>query len=425
LRLRVDATIASLAPGGDGVAHVDLKGERRAVFLSRTAPGDVLRAEIDPDHRPARGRVIELVTPSPDRVDPPCRSFTRCGGCDWMHLSAEAQRRAHVEHVRAALPAPWRDVAIELHPAAVSLGYRTRVRLHVRCDRGKIAVGMYRAKSHEPVEVDACVVLDPSLERARRTLGALFVGSRGRAEAQLALGVGRVPVLDVRWTGDVDAACFGRLERAVARGELAGARVTVGDASVPATIGDATPWMTGADGAPLRLAPGGFAQAGEQGNAVLAGYVAKVVAERPVERGVELYSGSGNLTVVLARGAREWVAVESDRSACEAARWNLAARHLDARVVEADAESYAISPATKLVVLDPPRTGARSVAARLAESRVRHVVYVSCDTATLGRDLGVLAGAYRPRSIAAFEMFPQTSHVEAVVALERVAPSAP
>ncbi|HEY4016803.1 MAG TPA: class I SAM-dependent RNA methyltransferase [Polyangiaceae bacterium] len=422
--LRVDATIASLAPGGDGVAHVEIDGERRAIFLSRTAPGDVVRAEIDPSHRPARGRVIALVAPGKERVDPPCESFALCGGCDWMHLSAGAQGEGHVEHLRAALPAPWRDLPIAFHPAPAALAYRTRVRLHVRCERGRVAVGMYRARSHEPVAVDACVVLDPALESARRGLAALFAGSRGRGEALLALGVDRVPVLDVRWTGEVERSCFGRLEQAVARGELAGARVTIGDASVPATIGDATPWMTGADGAPLRLAPGGFAQAGERGNALLAQHVARVVAERPVERGVELYAGSGNLTVLLAGAVREWVAVESDRGACDAARWNLAARKIEARVVEADAESYAFSPATKLVVLDPPRTGARAVAARLAGSRVRHVVYVSCDPATLGRDLQLLVGAYRPRSVAAFELFPQTSHVEAVVALERVAPSA-
>jgi tRNA/tmRNA/rRNA uracil-C5-methylase (TrmA/RlmC/RlmD family) len=111
--------------------------------------------------------------------------------------------------------------------------------------------------------------------------------------------------------------------------------------------------------------------------------------------------------------------VESSRDACDAARANLAARGLTARVVEADAASYAWGATTRLVVLDPPRTGARAVAERLAASRVPHVVYVSCDPQTLGRDLAVLAPGYRARSVATFEMFPQTSHVETVVALER------
>src|ERR1700690_2629412 len=101
----LELTIASLAPGGDGVAHVELDGERRAVFLPHTVPGDVVRAGVDTSRRPARGRVPEVVTAGPDRVVSACAWSTRCGGCDWMHLSVEAQGRAHLEHVIAALPA--------------------------------------------------------------------------------------------------------------------------------------------------------------------------------------------------------------------------------------------------------------------------------------------------------------------------------
>ncbi len=124
--------------------------------------------------------------------------------------------------------------------------------------------------------------------------------------------------------------------------------------------------------------------------------------------------------MLLAHETTELACVESSRDACEAARANPTARGLtNARVVEADAEGYAWSKGAKLVVLDPPRTGARKVAERLAASRVAHVVYVSCDAQTLGRDLAILEKGYTPVSVAAFEMFPQTSHVEAVVALER------
>jgi 23S rRNA (uracil1939-C5)-methyltransferase len=89
------------------------------------------------------------------------------------------------------------------------------------------------------------------------------------------------------------------------------------------------------------------------------------------------------------------------------------------RVVEGDAADYAWAAGTELVVLDPPRTGAKKVVERLASSKVPHVVYVSCDPQTLRRDLAALADAYEPRAVAAFEMFPQTSHLEAVVTLQR------
>src|SRR5277367_69177 len=103
-RVEIDASITSLAPGGNGVAIVELDGERRAVFVPHAAPGDRARLEVDPSRRPARGRVLTLVSPGVDRVTPACAWSTRCGGCDWMHLSIEAQARTHVDHLRAALP---------------------------------------------------------------------------------------------------------------------------------------------------------------------------------------------------------------------------------------------------------------------------------------------------------------------------------
>jgi 23S rRNA (uracil1939-C5)-methyltransferase len=419
--LEVDASITSLAPGGDGVAHVELDGQRRAVFVPNTAPGDRARLEIDASRRPARGRVVALMSAGIDRVTPACPWSARCGGCDWMHLSVAAQTRAHVDHLRAALPAAWRESVIDSSTAPRSLEYRTRARVHVRSLRGgALVVGMHEARSHEPVEVDTCAVLDPAVESARRSLARLLEGSRGRGDVQIGLGARRVPVLDVRWEGDLPPQTYARLEEAVGRGEIAGAQVRLPAATRPAKVGDPTPWVLGADGAPLRLCPGGFAQAAEGVNAALALHVARIVQPWRVERAVELYSGAGNLSVVLAREVGDLACVESDRLACAAARDNLSARSVhNARVIEADAAGYAWDRTVRLVVLDPPRAGARAVAERLAVSRVAHVVYVSCDAQTLGRDLAILDGAYAPLSITVFEMFPQTSHAEVVVALER------
>ena len=300
--LTIDASITSLAPGGDGVAHVELDGERRAIFVPQTAPGDRARLEVDPSRRPARGRVLALVSAGADRVTPACPWSTRCGGCDWMHLSLEAQSRAHVDHLRAALPPAWRDGPIASSSAPAALGYRTRARVHVRSARGgRVLVGMNEARSHEPVEVETCAVLDPAVEAARRTLAGLLEGARGRGEVRIALGARRIPVLDVRWDGELPPQAYARLEAAITSGALAGAQVTLPAAARPARIGDPTPWMTGADGAPLRLSPGGFAQAGEGVNAALAVHVARVIEPWRVDKAVELYAGAGNLSVLLAR----------------------------------------------------------------------------------------------------------------------------
>jgi 23S rRNA (uracil1939-C5)-methyltransferase len=340
-----------------------------------------------------------------------------------MHLSFEAQAKAHVDHLRSALPADWRDVPIESVAPAAPLGYRSRARLHVRCGpQGKVVVGMHEAKTHDPVEVDACVVLAPEIERARRLLAPLLSGSSGRGDVLLALGESRRPVLDIAWKGELASSAFGRLDRAVHQGDIAGARLTLEGANRPANIGDPTPWMLGADGGPLRLAPGGFAQASEQGNRTLVRVVASAVAALRVDHAVELYAGAGNLSILLAREVGDLVCVEADPHACLAARANFGVRAVKARVVQANAETYLFSPSTKLVVLDPPRAGARAVARRLVDSRITSVVYVACDTQTLGRDLAILQAVFEPVSLTAVELFPQTSHVEAVVTLRRRRP---
>lgn len=401
-----DVAVEELVASGEGLAFVDVKGERRAVFVPGVVRGERVRIEVDARKRPARGRVVEVLERSPHRSDAACAHVARCGGCDWMHLGADERVAEHARIVEKLLGTP----VTRAWPAEHDLGYRTRARLHAEGSR----VGMFGRGSHEPVVVDRCVVLDPALDRARAALSALLAGARGRGEVHLALGRGGRPVFDLRWNGDaLPPAFFARLEKAVPE-TFAGARVFSGDVRVPATVGDPVPVLLGADGVPLELPPGGFAQATEAGNAVLARRVHEVADGGPC---VELYAGAGNLTVLLARD-REVTAVESSAEACAAARANLKARGLAARVVQADAATFAIPKPTRLVVLDPPREGARDVARALAGRKKLRIVYVSCDPPTLARDVAILrAGGHAVEAVETFEMFPQTSHVETVVVL--------
>jgi 23S rRNA (uracil1939-C5)-methyltransferase len=425
-------TIDQLAPGGDGVALATIEGERRAVFMPGVAIGDRVRVAVDLRKRPARGVVRAVLSPGADRVDARCPWAPVCGGCDWMHVSAAGQLRAHEAHLRAALPPSWRDTSIGVHAATDGFAYRTRARLHVRATGGRAIVGMHEAGTHDPVEVSTCAVLHPALEAARARIGALLEGAHGRGEAHIALGAlggpARPAVLELHWSSLLAARCFAQIEAAVKEGWLAGVRVTAGETSVPARIGDPTPWLLGGDGAPLELAPGGFGQASDDGNVRLSRRVAEIArdacANKPDARIVELYAGAGNFTVMLAPLGAGVTSVESSREACVASRANVVARGIEgrAKIVEGDAASYAIPPQTHLVVLDPPRTGARDLCARLASSSAKHVVYVSCDAQTLGRDLALLTPAFTPRAIDLFELFPQTSHAESVVHLVRARP---
>jgi len=422
--ITLSATIAELAPGGDAVAVTELGGERRAIFVPGLLVGEVARLAVDLSTRPARGRVVELVKASPDRVIPACAHVATCGGCDFMHASQAARLKHHGELVARLLPKAFGREAVHVHPAAKELGYRIRARVHVEARGAAVKVGMFARGSHDPVAVDTCVVLDPAVERARLALASLFAGARGRADVHLALGSGRPPraVALARYRGDpLPPAFYARAEELVKGDAIAGIRLWDGDVAVPATVGDPTPWMTGADDAPLELAPGGFSQASEEGNRTLATRAAALAFEltRDDAKVLELYAGAGNLTVLLARG-RDVTAVEVEKAACAAASRNLAARGIGGRVrvVESDAATFAIPNATRLVVLDPPRTGAKEVVRALAQKPGPSVVYVSCDPVTLGRDVSTLSDAgYELHAVESFEMFPQTSHVETIAAL--------
>jgi 23S rRNA (uracil1939-C5)-methyltransferase len=418
--LEVSAVIRELANGGDGVAVVEAQGERRAVFVRHAAKGDHAFLSVSLATRPATGRILRLDRLGPARIDPLCPHTLRCGGCSWMHLSVPGQLQAHHDRIRATLPEVWKTVSLELHPPPESLGYRTRARLHARVFRGRPVVGLQEAKTHEPVEVDRCVVLHPELERARLTLGPLLEGARGRGEAQIALGAGGKPVLELTWKGQLASQTFARLEEGVKNLRWAGARVFEGNVSRPAVYGDPTPWTTGADGAPLRLAPGGFAQASEKINRTLGDRVLALAEEAlgatPGEV-VELFAGAGNLSVLLARRAHRLVAVESSEAACHALRQNLATRGLAARVAQGLAEEHEIPRGIDLAVLDPPRAGARLVMDGLLRAKPRAIAYVSCDVPTLARDLDVLAAAYDPVGLEAFAMFAHTPHVETLAVL--------
>ena len=415
--------IEKIAPGGQGVAFVDDAGERRAIFVPLAAPGDLVRVEIDFAQKPARGTLLTVVKPGAARVAAACAVATRCGGCDFMHLDHQAQRAAHEAMLRESLPASSRAMAVVVHAPTAPLAYRTRARLHLRFGK-RNEVGFLGARSHDVVEAPRCLVLSPSLEAMRARLPSWLAGAKGKGEARLALGAypSRAPVVDFTFSGELPPSFFAALERAVATGELAGARVLEEGAKRPATFGDPSPWIMAADGAPIRLAPGGFGQASDDGNAMLGARVMQLASPLISEASpvVELFSGAGNFTVALAARTSKLVAVESDADACEAARANLAQRKLKAKVTTADANRFPLPRGLRLVVLDPPRTGAREACTAIVLSRAEHVLYVSCDPPTLGRDLAVLeAGGYVPQSIDLFELFPQTSHVETVVLLSK------
>lgn len=384
----LELRIEGLAAGGDGVGRAP---DGRAVFVPRTAPGDRVRVRVTRARpRFAHAETVALLEPGA-RVEPRCAAFGRCGGCAWQHVPYATQCEAKARIVEEALrriahlepPGP-----VTVVPSPAPYGYRSRAR--VLCGRG--GVGYRRRRSHEGVATAECPILAPPVERRLRELAA------------------DPPARPGEW--DLAEGTYGG--RSHRRGSSA--------SPLALAVGDDV----------LRISAGVFFQA----NAGLHGALVRGVADAAGtgERALELHAGAGFFTLTLARAFARVVAVESSPAAVadlhhnlERARASSAAPRPGAVRVLAERAEVALEraelrePPPDVVVLDPPRTGLEPRAVdRLADLGAERIVYLSCDPATLARDLARLARrGYAPDALRAFDLFPQTPHVEVLAALGR------
>jgi len=411
--------VERLAAGGDGVGRIDAK----VAFAPRTAPGDVVEVEVVEERRSwCRARMIRLVTAGPDRITPHCPAFGDCGGCDWQHLAYPAQLAAKRSIVEDALRRIGR-----LHPPAVTPtipsplehGYRHRARMHT-ARRGQAAqFGFFRRGSHDVVPLEACPVLHPSLNVV---LGALAVA--GRVQPRAFAHCGQV-CLDTGWDGATARLLLRGMEDKplnISEPAASALRDAAAVSGVRLLLGDETR-------EPLPLGPGpqalvttgeAFTQVNLRQNLKLVEVALDLAAPVPGEEILDLCCGLGNLAVpAAARGGRV-TGVDIDGEAVRQARENAGRLGFEATFVRDDAAAAARALAGAgrrftLVLLNPPRTGAREAASIVPSLAPLRIVVVSCDPATLARDASVLAAAgYALEVVRPIDLFPQTAHVETV-----------
>lgn len=464
--------IHSLAAGGDGVGRLD----SLAVFVPRSAPGDVVRAAVRVQGRFARGTIQAVLHAAPERVDAPCVHFVRddCGGCQWQHLRIDAQRDAKAQLVVDAFARIARQIIAtpSVHGDERTLTYRRTISLTVR-GSGAQRVGGYHSQRDPDVivPIERCLIAEPELQAAwdviRRNMARLPVtrmdasvaGGKhagGASGGQCAARVARDKSHIV--SRRVKRAASQTIERGHVRDDL---RVSVrvlhsGDVALVvqggvrwhgddiALLAERVPacsaiwWQPG--GRDLRLVwnrdaegdadalqvAASFVQVNRTVAAALHAHVlALVVANKP-RTVVDAYAGTGRLSIALARAGVTVTAIEHDT---QAVAWTATQLPMGARAMEGRVESLIgdVLPAD-VVVLNPPRSGldeAVTAALSLFESSdaisphraaAQLLVYVSCDPATLARDVARLSG-WRVDSVTCFDMFPQTSHVETVCVL--------
>lgn len=400
-------TIQSIAAGGDGVGRL---ADGRAVFVPRTAPGD--RVALDPQRIErrrsfARGRAASVVAAGSDRVTAPCPHYEtdRCGGCQLQHLAYPAQLAAKRRIVGDALRRIGK-LAVDdpdIEPAVRPFRYRSRIALAA----GAAAAGYHPFdRPGRPFALRDCHIADDRLVELWRDLRAradLWPARVTRIELRLDREGGLHVIMQSAGEPWLDA---DRLRRAVDGGALTcwwqpidgAARVVAGrETGFPATAFEQVNPQMGA-----RARAWAVDSLGAVGGAVV----------------WDLYGGIGDTAVALAERGAEVVSVDADEAAIAWARRRPLPRPV--RFLAARAENVVErlpEPAGALV--NPPRGGLhRAVTVRLAAPPVPRLVYVSCDAATLARDLHRLAATHRLTAVRAFDLFPQTAHVETVAVLE-------
>ncbi|MDO8847782.1 MAG: 23S rRNA (uracil(1939)-C(5))-methyltransferase RlmD [Coriobacteriia bacterium] len=426
-------TIQSLAHGGDGVSRLP---DGRTVFVPYSCPGDELTITVTEDHgRWARATIDAIEVASPDRTTPACPYFGACGGCQWQHISYSAQAAAKRQTLIDALTRIGKldspDVA-ETVASPSAYGYRNKVELTAAED-GSRALGFLKAHTNELLAIDACPLLPKRASRLPRSLtGALrFLGSRG-AEGILRASVrvsasGEIAV-DV-WTRPGP---FPRAAAARVITESTGARTFTRtimrdaerrDVSQVEVLAGTGVWHEKLGDDRFAVSSPSFFQVNTAAAIALRDTAVGLLEVDGTMRVADLYAGVGTFTLPLARSAGEVVAVEASRYALGDLRENLAQADLDADIVPGDA-AYALPDIGHLdaALIDPPRSGISDKAMRaLIGARIPRIVYVSCDPATLARDVAALVGTgYHATRFVPVDLFPQTYHLETVALLERV-----
>jgi 23S rRNA (uracil1939-C5)-methyltransferase len=380
-------TIERILPGGVGLAHA----EGKTVFVSLAAKGDRVRINIDREQGNLLfASITEILEPSPERIEPPCPYFGSCGGCDFQQLTYEAQLNAKSEIIRDCL---HRIAKVEMDevpivPSPEAWHYRARATWQI--DPEQHAIGYYERGSRRVCDVAECAVLIPSLQttfqQVRNTDAGEFPADMKHLDAVVGdNGVSLSPAFSSFHTNELT--------------------LKLGDEN-------------------YNFNAGAFFQVNQS---LLSQILNFALNEIEGESALDLYCGVGLFTLPLSRRFKKVIGVDANPVATRFARRNLQHAGLsNAEIVTASVTDWIrsktqMADGVGFVLLDPPRAGAENVVINgVLGLNPARICYVSCDPATLARDLKkLLAAGFKVDAISGFDMFPQTHHVETVVHLVR------
>ena len=430
-----DVVIEKMVAGALGLARLS---DGRVVFVANTLPGEEVRLRLlaGGKAKAPMARLQQVLRPSASRVSPSCPYHARCGGCQLQHCADDEQavlkKAMFVEQLeRSSLSFAAEN--IDFYAAPQPLRYRQRIRLQVQDGE----VGYFQAKTHTFLAIEQCLL---ACGEINDLLDALlghevwsFVGElTTQLELHLDASSGLV-VIRLHYNRKViprDVQLFAALVA-----DLAGLKTLLvidphGRVSGPFPA-DIDPFLhfqlplSDFESIDFTLEAGGFCQVNQQQNEVMVRQLLAWLGSGDGRRVLDLFCGMGNFSLALARADFEVLGVDQQRAGIRQAQRNSRENSLSCDFLR-QGTAQALEHFTEtqerfdVILLDPPRAGIKEEAAAIAAMGVKQVIYISCDPATLLRDLQVMVKFYSITAISLVDMFPQTAHVESMVLLERL-----
>ncbi len=432
-----ELVIERLALGGSGVGRINGK----VCFVPFSAPGDSLKVRVVREHRSyCEAELIEICEASAMRVEPQCPAFGQCGGCDWQHINYADQCTAKQQILTETLQrvAHFSAPAVAATAASeVPYGYRARARFKLSSSSSGLAIGFFRRGSHHLIDLpQGCPIVTPAINSAMACLRSVLQEQDDHnciPQITFEEGLDGVVAI-VHYSGTNQDRLIRQLLQHqdqlglaglfLQRGRKDSLRPVFGSThltySVPLCDPDNTFITLGYD-------IGGFSQVNRMQNRAMVKLVCGYAQPKAGQRLLDLYCGNGNLSLPLSGQVLKLLGIEGFAPSLASAVDNARQLRVNNSTFKCDAAARALRHLIQqnmqfdLALLDPPRVGAVEVSKELATLGPERIVYVSCDPATLARDLALLCGGGRYRLIEAtpLDMFPQTGHLETVALLKR------
>lgn len=429
--------IHDLSHDGRGVgrlfsANSEKKG--KACFVSGALPDEQVRWKRTKSKSSFdEGVLVELITASSDRVEPQCKYYESCGGCQLQHMAPDAQLSWKEHQLMSAvekaglepknwLPALSKDV----------WGYRRRARLAVNYKsagkKGTVKIGFREKGSHQIVEISQCLVLDDRLNKLIPYLGSLAkqLKNHGLTQIELSAADSQLAVCFYvkRAIVDSEITCLELKEQAQTWFRLPGQQAQLIQHQVIEGSGLESPLATKlTNKIEMIFTPSQFIQVNGSMNRAMIAQAIELSQPNASTRVLDLFCGAGNFSLAFAEHSMHVHGIEGSSSLCRQADSNAQQQgytNLDFQVMDLDKSGKFKSIATDnvdLVILDPPRAGAASLVPWLNKSGAEKLLYISCHPATMVRDLQGLSEKYRIDSMGVMNMFPHTAHLEAMALL--------